>query len=228
MKNIINIFKLTLLTLVISQLFISCKKEDDIYVISTTVPSDIISLNDSILYSSYYDNTVHTSLTYDLDLDEDGIIDLSFYQYSMVSGSSGEKDYTKLILSDNYEVLSKAYFIPSWIVEEALNWDTVYYNASMIMPINIYTGIEVSTLDSGFTNNSVFIANSNVRGDAEFPQNDKFFNHLIVEEDIAIVLKKTQNNEKYLGWIKIKVLDYSKIQLVNYRKMKKTNSLIII
>ena len=223
MKKKIKVFKIILLTTLMSPIFFSCKKDK--------VPETIISLNDELLYASYYDPSVASSLTYGLDIDEDCVPDLTFELSQSIGSTVGRLDYATISLSNEYEILTRQKTIPYWYVNiwTQINYlDTIYTNASRTMPLNFHSGDEVRVSDSTFSNELIYLSYLSKPGSSgSAPSSDKIFNHLVLEEDVVIVLKKTINNEDYLGWLKIRILNYTKIKLINYRRMTKCNSLII-
>ena len=225
MKNIINVFRFTLLFVVITQILVSCRKDDEINDVCTTIPSGVISLNDSLLYCNAND-----TLRYELDIDGDNVVDVFINQKTSLNGSSASIYYTSINLGNNYEVLANEYTIPYWVLNinnDPLYGDTIFLNRTKRMPLNVLTGNEVTISDMGFEHDSIDIAYLHTNGTLGTPSSNKVFNQLLLEEDITIVLKKTENGQTYLGWIKIKVLGYANIELKSYKEMKLTNSLLI-
>ncbi len=224
MKKKINF---TLVLIVLIPVAFSCRKDDLTNEADSTVGGFIVSLNSKLLYSSYYDGSVDGNLSYSLDLDNDNVSDITIVQYNSVGGYSGELSYTKLVLGNDYEVLTKTDSIPAWYKEAPSYQDTVYYWAKKSMPLGVDSGVEINSMDNSFTNSDSYISYSDEPGSESVIRSDEIFDQLISEEIVTFVLKKTVNNLVSLGWLRLKVLDYTKIKLVSYHKMINSNSIII-
>jgi len=209
----------------ITQILSSCHKDDEINDACTTIPCGVISLNDSLLYCNAND-----TLRYDLDIDGDNVADISINQKTSLNGSSASIYYTSINLGNNYEILAQEYTIPYWILNinnDPLYGDTIFSSRTKIMPLNVQVGNEVTVTDIRYKHDSIDIAYLHTNGTFDTPSSNQIYNQLLLDEDITIVLKKTENGQTYLGWIKIKVLGYTNIELKSYKEMKLTNSLLI-
>lgn len=225
MKNIINVFRFTLLVILMSQTLVSCRKDDENNNLYSLMPNEIVSLNDSLLFCNEND-----SLRYDLDIDGDNIIDISFNQKTSLNGSSPSIYYTSMSLGENYEVLTMDYSIPYWVknvYNDPMYGDTAFGFIEKRMPINVPFRDQVTVTDFGFEQDSIDITYAHINGTLGIPSSNKIFNQLLLDEDVTIVLKKTEYGREYLGWIKIKILSFAKIELKSYREMVNAHSIII-
>jgi hypothetical protein len=169
-------------------------------------------------------------ITYSLDLEGDGIVDLFINGYS--SWSNTVFDGNMKISSNIYEIDQDLYFekvfyvTPIWNNGELTRFDTIFHSIDTLAIPKIYNiGDIIKHHSASYEKSSLTI--SDIHQPVTFGGELRNCRIWIKDEIRYIGLQKQYGNTYKIGWLKLKVLDYFNIELISYMIPKATESLTI-
>lgn len=166
--------------------------------------------------------------TFDIDVDKDSINDIEFYAYYH-TGMSHDNNELMITPLNGYEILKDSSKISytgrgvgvSASIPNIRNFDSTL---NVSIPKIYLRGDYINKTDS-VINQSIFICyawSANYDGHMEWKNRE-----WIKDEERYIGFRKKTENGYKIGWIKLKVLDYSKAYLLGYKIPVETENLLI-
>jgi len=174
---------------------------------------DIVSLNDTIVSQ----NSVS------IDVDGDGMVDFKLQAY--VSGGTTIQAQAEIYSLNNYEIFCDS--IIQTLREKTWNsalqaYDTVTSTKNVIVP-------KIYIFGDNIQNSNMIVKNSLTFC---YTYSDRFYtwywyNGWIKDEIRYIGFRKLYGNVIKIGWIKLKISDYTNVVLYSFKIPIETNSLLI-
>lgn len=156
-----------------------------------------------------------------IDCDGDGVPDLNFKRGGFTSTSQTSKNTSITPLND-FELFTDSTTDSRTKTPSNSNKTT---SSSVTIPKIYLLGDTISNTNS-YTKSRLFIAYSSTDY-SSIPFNSYSMNIWIKDEFRYICYRKVINKKNYIGWIKLKVLDFDKIILISFKNPCDTDKLII-
>ena len=177
-----------------------------------------VTLVDTLLYADYYDD-----VSYNLDINNDQQPDLSFHLKN-IGGSSGTSIFSKVEGVNGATVQYVSKEDTTWLYPPGNSEDTLW-SYHFYEQINYLILGDIINTNTNFTNQRLIIAEVSIDGSyyAGIEQSYIDRNELMGLGYIYMIIKI----EEQIAWLKIKVLDHSKILIHSYRLLDEDDLLEI-
>jgi hypothetical protein len=210
-----SIFLLLLFIVIIANIS-SCKKAE----IDNQISNGIIYIKDSVLYADVSKN--NTIISYNLCIDKDTISFNAFYHLCNICGT---EYYLQVSPLNGYEIGVSTFIDTTWT--HYPNQDFIYHYDTVLIPKTYQTGDTIKK-NSLFSSQSIMITYCKK---ASAPETSYWSG---ISRDILIgntykyfIFRKNESNQTHYFWLKVKVLDYSRILFNSYKDCSKEDVIVI-
>jgi len=176
--------------------------------------NDIVNLNNEELF-------LYTPAI--LDVDGDGVTDLQI-KTARQDGVSTHFAYSVITPLNNYEISVDSIILETWSTSPP-NWDVKTYMHQTVLVPKIYVIGDTISNSNKFSNKGVTVTDREIGYGG---RSSSIYIDIWNKDEIRYIgFRKVSDNQTEIGWIKLKVLDYTNITLYSYKIPSKSGSLLI-